>query len=170
MPEDDLVPPMPSAGEGYRIHVTGLTHDERGYPVITAEAHEPLVKRLVDKVRLNAHLIIDFEEFHIQDASVALVSYGCSARVAREAVEMARKRGIAAGLLRLKTIWPFPSKRVRELAPQVKAFIVPEINCGQIAREVQRCALGKPVAHVGLMGGRILTPQEIFDAIAKASS
>ena len=170
MPDEDLIPPMPNAGDGYRIHVTGLTHDERGYPAISPEAHEPLVRRLVDKVRLNAHLIVDFEEFRMQDASVAVVSYGCSARVAREAVEMAREQGIAAGLLRLKTIWPFPSKRVRELAAQVKVFVVPEINYGQIDHEVQRCAVGKPVVHVGLMGGRILTPQEIFDAVRKASS
>ncbi len=161
-----LVPPMAIAGEGYRFHVTGLTHDERGYPVMTAEAQDKLVRRLVDKIRLNTKDIIRYEEVDIEDAEVVVVSYGISARIARYAVQLARNEGIKAGLLRLITVWPFAEDRIRELAPAVKAFIVPEINYGQIVREVERCAAGKAKAKlVPHMGGSVHLPETILEAI-----
>ena len=161
-----LVPPMAIAGEGYRFHVTGLTHDERGYPVMTAEAQDKLVRRLVDKIRLNTKDIIKYEEVDIEDAEVVVVSYGISARIARYAVQLARNEGIKAGLLRLITVWPFAEDRIRELAPAVKAFIVPEINYGQIVREVERCAAGKAKAKlVPHMGGSVHLPETILEAI-----
>jgi 2-oxoglutarate ferredoxin oxidoreductase subunit alpha len=112
---------MALAGEGYRFHVTGLTHDERGYPVITADAQDKLVRRLVDKVRMNKKDIIKYEEVEIEDAEVIVCAYGISARIARLAVQTARDEGIRAGLLRLITVWPFAEERIRELAQQVKA-------------------------------------------------
>lgn len=167
--DGDLVPPMAIAGEGYRFHVTGLTHDERGYPVMTAEAQDQLVRRLVDKIRLNKKDIIRYEEVGVEDAEVIVCAYGISTRVARLAVQEARNAGIRAGMLRLITVWPFAEDRIRELAQQVKAFVVPEINYGQIVLEVERCAAGKAsTLLVPHMGGGVHHPQTILKAIKEA--
>jgi len=160
--------PMATAGDGYHVHVTGLTHDERGYPVITDAVQERNVRHLVDKIRSNARKIIRVETVYLDDADVVVVAYGCTARAARQAVEDSRKRGYRAGLLRLITLWPFPSHLIRELAPRVKAFIVPEINYGQMAYEVERTAQGKAeVVLMALMGGAMHTPREIEEAIGE---
>jgi len=165
-PEEDLVPPMPCAGEGYRVHVTGLTHDERGYPAMDAEAHDRLVRRLVEKIRRYPEEYTFWEEVNLEDAEVAIVSYGISARVAHGAMELARKRGLKVGLLRLITCWPFPDEVVREVAKRVRGLVVVEINLGQIAREVERVACGRvPVAGVYHAGGRIHTPEEVLAGI-----
>jgi 2-oxoglutarate ferredoxin oxidoreductase subunit alpha len=168
-PDADLVPPMALAGEGYRFHVTGLTHDERGYPVMTADAHQKLVRRLADKIRVNRKDIIRYEEVGIEDADVIVCAYGITARVARRAVQMAREEGIRAGMLRLITIWPFGEDRIRELARWTKAFVVPEINYGQIVLEVERCAAGKKTVLVPHMGGGMHQPQDILAAIREAA-
>jgi 2-oxoglutarate ferredoxin oxidoreductase subunit alpha len=168
-PDGDLVPPMAIAGEGYHFHVTGLTHDERGYPVMTAEAQERLTRRLSDKIRLNRDDITKLEEIQLDDADIIVCAYGITARIAQFAVRMARDEGIRAGLLRFVTVWPFAEPRVRELSAQAKAFVVPEINYGQIVLEVERCAGGKsrtiPVPH---MGGGVHSPQTILQAIREA--
>ncbi len=166
-PDDDLIPPMPPVGEGFGIHVTGLTHDERGYPVITAEAQEKLVRRLVDKIRVHADEIIDYEEFMTEDADVIVIAYGISARSARRAVIMAREKGIKAGMLRLKVIWPFPSKKLRELVEKASHFVVAEINNGQILVEVER-AIRKEAVFVGKMGGEPHRPDEVLKGIEEA--
>ncbi len=164
--DKDLVPPMACAGEGFRVHVTGLTHDEQGYPVITPEVQERLVRRLCDKIRLHAADIIEIEEIETKDAEIIVVAYGCTARSARDAVEISRKSGRKVGLLRLLTVWPFPEERMRELARSgVKGFVVPEINYGQIANEVERCAGSTEVLMLGMMGGTVHTPDMIVDAI-----
>jgi 2-oxoglutarate ferredoxin oxidoreductase subunit alpha len=168
-PDADLVSPMALAGQGYRFHVTGLTHDERGYPVMTADAHQKLVRRLADKIRVNRKDIIRYEEVGIEDADVIVCAYGITARVARSAVQMAREQGIRAGMLRLITIWPFAEDRVRELAKRAKAFVVPEINYGQIVLEVERCAAGKKTILVPHMGGGMHQPQDILAAIKEAA-
>jgi len=168
-PDDDLVPPMAIAGEGYRFHVTGLTHDERGYPVMTAAAQDVLARRLVDKIRVNRQDIIILEEVGTEDAEVVVCAYGITSRVARRAVQQARQEGIQAGLLRMITVWPFAEERVRELARQVKAFVVPEINYGQIVLEVERCACGQAKALlVPHMGGGVHRPDTILQAIREA--
>ena len=166
-PDDDLIPPMPVAGEGYRIHVTGLTHDERGYPATDAENQDKLVRRLVDKVLRHAEEIIEYEEYCLDDAEVAVIAYGCTARSARRAVNVARQRGLKVGLLRPITLWPFPENRVRALDSQVGAFVVPELNLGQIAREVERFTR-RPVLRVGHGGGVMLPPEPIVAAIQEA--
>ena len=169
-PDVNLVPPMALAGEGYHFHVTGLTHDERGYPVMTAEAQEHLVRRLVDKIRLNRHDIIRYKEIQVEDADVIVCAYGISARIAQLAVKMARDEGIRAGLLQLITIWPFAEERIRELSLQTKAFVVPEINYGQIVLEVERCAGGRAkTILVPHMGGSVHSPQTILEAIREAT-
>lgn len=166
LPDSDLVPPMACAGEGYHMHVTGLTHDERGYPVVTAEAQERLVRRLCDKVRGDAEKIAMVRRTQLSDAEIAVVAYGCTARAAREAVNLARERKTRAGLLQLLTVWPFPEREIRELVEAgVRGFVVPEVNYGQIAHEVERCAGGREVCMVGLMGGRMHTPEMILEAV-----
>ncbi|MBA7696674.1 2-oxoglutarate oxidoreductase subunit KorA [subsurface metagenome] len=168
-PDADLVPPMANAGDGYRLHVTGLTHDERGYPAMTAEAQDRLVRRLVEKVEKNRDDIIKLEEDGTQDAEVVVLTYGISARVSRIAIERARDEGIRVGMLRLITVWPFPEDRIRDLAKQVKSFVVPEINYGQIVLEVERCACGMAkIVLVPHMGGRVHAPETILEAIEQA--
>lgn len=169
-PDEDLVPPMAIAGEGYRFHVTGLTHDERGYPSMTAQAQEGGVRRLVDKIRLNRKDIISYEETYMDDADVVVCAYGITSRVARHAVQMARAEGIRAGLLRLITVWPFPEEHIRELALRTRAFLVPEINAGQIVLEVERCACGKAeTVLMPHMGGGVHHPHSILDAIKEVA-
>jgi 2-oxoglutarate/2-oxoacid ferredoxin oxidoreductase subunit alpha len=169
-PDVDLVPAMAIAGEGYRFHVTGLTHDERGYPVMTAEAQDRLVRRLVDKIRVNRKDIIRLDEVETEDADVVVCAYGITARVARRAVQQARDEGIRAGLLRMVTVWPFAEDRIRELAQKVKAFVVPEINYGQIVLEVERCAGGMAkTLLLPHMGGSVHRPEVILEAIREVA-
>jgi len=167
-PDDDMIPPMATASEGYRVITTGLTHDERGYPVINAETQEKLVRRLNDKIRLNKDKIIRCEEYELDDADIVLVSFGISSRAAKGAVNQARRNGIKAGLLRLITIWPFPDEKIEALGEQAKAIFVPEINYGQITREVERAVHGKAeVKGIFKVGGEIHTPSEIYAQIKR---
>ena len=169
MPDEDLIPPMANTGEGYRFHATGLTHDEQGYPAMTTEAQDKLVRRLVDKVEHYRDEIIELEEDNIDNAEVVVCAYGITSRVAMIAVEHARQEGIRVGILRLITIWPFPQDRIREIARQVKAFVVPEINYGQISLEVERSAAGKATTVlVPHMGGDVHSPEIIVEAIRQA--
>jgi len=166
-----LVPEFARAGDGYRFHTTGLTHDERGYPVMTVDCQQTLVRRLVDKITKNADQIIRIEEEQTAGARVVVVSYGITSRVAQLGVEMARARGVSVGTLRLVVVWPFPEARIRELARSVQAFVVPEINFGQMVLEVERCAAGQAAA-IGLphAGGGVHDPEAICEAIVKAAS
>ena len=166
--DDDLVPPMVHAGEGYHIHYTGLTHDERGYPDMTADTHHALVSRLVQKVRRNADQIIRTDGYHLEDAQILVIAYGCTARSARRAVSEARLQGIKVGLLRLISIWPFPEDLLKELSETVEHFIVPELNLGQISREVER-VVRRPVKGVHHAGGAMIPPQRIMEAIHEVS-
>jgi 2-oxoglutarate/2-oxoacid ferredoxin oxidoreductase subunit alpha len=165
----DLIPPMAIAGEGYHFHTTGLTHDEKGYPVTSADVQDRLVRRIIDKIRNNRKDIIRYKEIDIQDADIIVCSYGISARIAQLAVQLARQEGIKAGLLQLLTVWPFAEDRIRQLAKQAKAFVVPEINAGQIVLEVERCAGGKKTLPVTHMGGAVLQPQTILEAIRESA-
>jgi 2-oxoglutarate ferredoxin oxidoreductase subunit alpha len=164
------VPEFARAGDGYRFHTTGLTHDERGYPVMSAECQQRCVSRLVEKIRKNADDIVRFEETETKGAEVVVVAYGITARVARMGIDLARRQRVKVGFLRLITAWPFPEKRVRELARRVKAFVVPEINLGQIVLEVERCAGGKAAAiAVPHAGGGVHEPEAIAEAIVRAA-
>jgi len=167
----DGVAPMAHAGEGYRVHVTGLTHDERGYPAMTAEAQHEMISRITGKVLKNLDDIIIVEEYLLEDADIALISYGISARSSLAAVDEARARGIKAGLLRLVTVWPFPEERIRRLAARVKNLITVELNLGQIHLEVQRCAAGSASTHlVGHAGGTVITPARILEKMREIRS
>src|SRR5579871_1230736 len=169
-PREDLVPDMVKAGDGYRFHVTGLTHDHRGYPSMNVETQDEQVRRLQDKLKplSNGRAICETE--NLDDADVVVVSYGITSRVAQRALQLARARGIRAGKFRIISAWPFPEQRIRDLAGRVKAFVVPEINLGQMVHEVARAAAGKaaviPVSHAG---GSVHNPELILKAIEEAA-
>jgi len=166
MPDDDLVPPMACFGEGYSFHATGLTHNEHGYPQTqSSEVQQRLVKRLCDKIRKNADRIIKVEEVLLEDADIIVVAYGIVARAALSAVRKAREEGIKAGLLRLITLWPFPERHITEIAKQARTIVVPEMNCGQLVREVERSAKETAVAFLSKLGEDPHTPAEILKAI-----
>jgi 2-oxoglutarate ferredoxin oxidoreductase subunit alpha len=169
-PGADGIPEMVKAGEGYRIHVTGLTHDEKGYPAMNWQAQKKLVGRLVMKIRDNADRICRWEEHQTEDADVVLVAYGITSRVAQHAVKMARAEGLRVGLLRPIVAWPFPEKRIRELAARVHSFLVVEMNYGQMFFEVERLA-GSNVRTelLGHGGGMAHEPEEILQAIREAA-
>ena len=161
---------MAKAGDGFRLYITGLVHDERGYPVEDVGYKSTYVRRLVDKIRKNKNTIIELREEGTDDADVVVVSYGISSRVAVKGVEIARGKGIKVGTLRLVTVWPFPDERMSELAKKVKAFVVPEINYGQVVYDVARCAHGD--ANVTLVphgGAGVHNPYDIADAIELAA-
>ncbi|MDR1727368.1 MAG: 2-oxoacid:acceptor oxidoreductase subunit alpha [Acidobacteriota bacterium] len=168
--EKNSAPPMVRAGDGYRFHVTGLTHDERGYPVTNAEVQDRCVRRLVDKIRANARQIIMLEESDTSDADIVVVSYGITSRVAVKAIQQAREDGYKVGHLRLVTAWPFPEKRLRTLASHVKAFIMPELNLGQMYFEMQRCVEGRAATYLlPHAGGSVHDPELIYQKIAYAA-
>jgi len=166
----DGVPDMAHAGEGYNFHVTGLTHDARGYPAMNAQAQDSLVRRLQSKIHDAANEIALYEEEYLDDADVAVVSYGITSRVAQRAIELARAQGLKVGKFRLITAWPFPERRVRELAAKVKVLVVPELNLGQMVREVERAAAGlaRTVA-ITHAGGGVHDPRHILAAIVEAA-
>lgn len=169
-PDEDLVPPMACAGEGYTITTTGLTHNEKGYPDTTAEAQEKLVRRLNDKIRKHRKDIVDVKEENMEDAKIAVVSYGQVSRPAKRAVKMAREEGIKAGSIKLITIWPFAEHVIHKWAKQVEYFIVPELNYGQIYLEVKREADGNAqTILIPRMGGTLFTPREIYQEIKKVN-
>jgi 2-oxoglutarate ferredoxin oxidoreductase subunit alpha len=168
-PGPNGVAPMAIAGEGYNIHVTGLTHDEKGYPVMTVEAQEEMMTRIMGKVSRNLRDIIQTESYRMDDAEIAVISYGVSTRTSLAAVDEAREMGIKAGLLRLITVWPFPEDQIRKLAERVKGFVTVEINLGQIHYEVERCAAGKaPAFLVGHPGGTIIPPDRVIKTLKEA--
>jgi len=157
------------AGEGYRIHSTGLTPDEKGYPVMSPVTQDELVRRLCDKILKNEEDIVELEEDHVEDAEVIVMAYGITSRVTLPAVFKARKKGIKVGYIKMITVWPFPEKRVRELAKKVKAFVMPEINLGQVVLEIERCAGGKAkVFLVPHAGGWVHDPEDIYKVIEEA--
>jgi 2-oxoglutarate ferredoxin oxidoreductase subunit alpha len=167
--DEDMVPPMIEAGSGFRIHTTGLTHDERGYPAVNAVVQRKLIRRLVEKIRKNADKIIRFETEDIEGADVVIIAYGITSRVSHLVYEMAKEQGMRVGFLRLQVVWPFPEKYIEELATKVKALVVPEINMGQMVREVERCARGKAKTyHVPNGGGDVHDPEEIMAVLEEA--
>ena len=163
-PEEDLVPAMARAGVGYRFHVTGLTHDERGYPDMTPAGQARLVRRLAEKIRRSGPALTDVVEDGV-DGAVVVVAYGITSRVVLPAIAALRARGRRIGLLRLRTVWPFPEQRLRTVAGRVRALIVPELNLGQMVREVERCAGGTTVVSVPHAGGAVHDPAAIEDAV-----
>jgi 2-oxoglutarate ferredoxin oxidoreductase subunit alpha len=168
---DGGVPLMAPFGEGYRAHVTGLFHDESGRPTGRSEVADALLRRLARKVEKAAPLLEDHFEESLADAEVAVISFGSSAMSALSAVRRARREGVKAGMLRLKTVWPFPEALVAGVAARVRRIVVPEMNLGQLALEVERAAGGgatagrSKVARLGKVNGELFRPEEIYGAI-----
>ena len=168
----DEVPPMPAVGKGYNVVVTGSTHDEYGIRV-TADpiTHRKLVERLNRKIQNHADELADSEIYGLDKCEVGIVTYGCTSRSIYEAVENTEKKGIKTGYIRLRTLWPFPDKIIRELAETAKVIIVPEMNLKQIFYEVERAVCGEarvvPLNKIG--GGEMITPEELSSKIMEAS-
>ena len=165
-PEEDMIPPMASFGEGYRYHVTGLTHDETGFPTNSNEISEKLINRIVDKIEKNIEDFSYYEEYKMEDAEIAIVAYGGVSRSAKSAVDILRKNDLKVGMFRPITIWPFLEKQINEVSKNVKQIYVAEMNLGQYFLEVDRVA-GKNciVNKINRVNGELITPDEIVEAI-----
>jgi len=160
--DDDLVPPMAVFGSKYQFYATGLTHDERGYPSDKENVQIELVNRLQNKILHNADKIIDVERIELDDAKIGVIAYGTPSRSAKKAIKDARKEGIKAGLLRLKTVWPFPEKQVAQLASEVDHIIVAEQHLGQVYHMVKAVAAPTPVYLMAKPAGMPQLPQAIL--------
>ena len=167
--DEDLVPDVARFGDGYRIHVTGLLHDETGFPSGSPAVTENLLHRLHEKINRVGEEIIHTEEHFMEDAEYAVVSYGGTARTAYEAVRAARAEGIRVGFLRLQTIWPFADAAIGRLADRVKKILVAELNYGQLTGEVTRASHGTPVRPCLKYNMLDFTPQEIAAEIRRMS-
>ena len=160
------VPPLAAFGSGYRFHVTGLNKAEDGFPTTRADIVQAEEERQVRKIEDAIDEIVTWEEYLLEDAEIAIVAFGSTARSARYAVNEARKNGIKAGLFRIITYWPFPEKQISALASQVKAIITPEMNLGMTLHEVRRCVDGKaPVSGIFRVDGEPIGPGQILDRI-----
>ncbi len=166
----DLVPDMVKAGDGYHVHITGLTHDERGYPALNSAAQDRLIRRLSEKITRNAADMVDVREDGCDDADIIVVSYGITSRVADAAVEMARAEGLKVGSARLVVCWPFPDDVIRRYASTARAIVVPELNLGQMVREVRRVSSCLPVYGVDHAGGSVHEPERILETIRRAAT
>ncbi len=164
------VPPMGIFGSGYRYHVTGLTHDVRGFPTQRSDEIDPFLRRLFRKITQHFSDIQVGKAFLMEDAEIAVIAYGSVARSAKRAVKEARTRGVRAGLFQLITLWPFMRKAVEGIASQVRALIVPEMNMGQISREIKRVNQGRTVVMtLNRIDGNLLTPDEILEKVLEAN-
>jgi len=168
--DDDLVPPMGLFGSKYQFYATGLTHDERGYPSDKENVQIELVTRLNDKIVKNADQIIDLERFMLDDAKIAVISYGTPSRSAKRAIRDAREEGIKVGMLRLKTVWPFPEEQVAQLASEVNHIIVAEQNLGQVYYMVKAFAAPTPIHLMTKPAGMPQLPHEILGKIREINS
>jgi 2-oxoglutarate ferredoxin oxidoreductase subunit alpha len=166
----DGVPAMADFGEGYRYHVTGLTHDVRGFPTERPDEIGPFMARLFRKVSQHMEEIHQGEFYLTDDAEIVVIAYGSVARSAKRAVRDARAHGIRAGLLKLNTLWPFMRAAVEKVLGNARVLIVPEMNMGQISREVKRVNQGKArVRGVNKLDGTMITPDEILRPIMEMS-
>ena len=163
------VAPMPAVGEGFNVAVTASTHDERGVRFTQdATVHRRMLESLNAKIDNHADDIVDVESHNVDDCTVGIVSFGCTSRAVYEAVERAEALGIKTGYIRLKTLWPFPEKAVRDLAKSAERIIVPEMNLGQVVREVQRVAYKTEIVKLDKIGGgELITPEEVFEKIVE---
>jgi 2-oxoglutarate ferredoxin oxidoreductase subunit alpha len=168
-PYDDRqtsVPSMPAFGEGYRYHVTGLAHDIRGYPTTRSDEVGALIDRLFSKVSKDFHLLQWFDSYQTEDSVVTIVAYGSVARSALRAVKEAREKGLKVGLLKLKVLWPFMRSTVMEFLESSVKVLVPEMNMGQLSREVKRVNQGRcEIVTLNKVDGTMLSPKAILRSL-----
>jgi len=163
--EKDGVPPMPSFGEGARLLVTGSTHDPSGFrKTDDPGAHAKLVERINEKILRNRSRIVETERYFLEDSEIAVIAYGFTARTSLYAVKRLRKEGLKVGLLRLKTLWPFPEEAIVELNEKVKKVVVPEMNQGQVAGEVRKFYSGEMIS-LRQTNGEIIQPEKILTGL-----
>ena len=157
------VPPMSAFGDGYRYHVTGLYHDIRGYPTVRKDEVEPLIQRLFSKISKDFDRLQWFDSFYTEDALITVIAYGCVARAALRAVREGRERGLKVGLIKLKLIWPFMRRTITKVLENSPKVLVPEMNIGQVSREVKRVNPGRcEVVTLNKVDGSLITPVEIL--------
>lgn len=167
--DESLVPAMPAFGSGYRWHVTGLVHDETGFPKGTPAATLAAANRQRAKLENNLDDIVQVENYRMEDADFAVVAFGGAARTAYETVDMARAEGLKVGLVRPVTIWPFAEAQMKELAGRVKGILVHELSCGQYVHEVERAVNGKvPVSLYAKYDNEPATPAQLLEEVKKA--
>ena len=159
------VPPLVPFGEGYRYHVTGLHHDERGYPTARLDEIQPWLERIFRKIDSSISDILLYDHDSVADAETLVIAYGAAARAARSAVDMARERGRKVGFLKLKTIWPFAEEVVEHAAARLHRVVVPELNRGQLALEVERVVGRHKVRRINRADGEMIQPAEILATI-----
>ncbi len=159
------VPPLAPFGSGYRYHMTGLHHDEAGFPTNRVDEVRPWARRIFRKIKNNVAHITSCESDGVEDARTVVVAYGSVARAASEAIKIARSRRRKVGLLRLQTLWPFPTRIVGAACRDARRVIVPEMNLGQMAIEVERIVGDRKVRRVNRIDGEMITPQQILDAM-----
>lgn len=161
-----LIPRLADLGQGYRYHVTGLTHDERGFPTRRQDEVGPFYERLFGKITRQFPYLEMVKSFELEDAELLIVAYGCTARSARAAVRIGRERGMKLGLLQILSLWPFPRRPVSEALNGKTAALVPELNLGQLKREVLRVNNGRTrVMGLNKIDGTMITPEEIIRAL-----
>jgi len=162
------VPLMATFGDGYRYHITGLTHDDMGFPTTKPDEVNALMQRHFRKIRQGFDDILLYENFLMEDATSVIVAYGAMYRTAKTAVLDLRKEGHKIGLLKLTTIWPFPKIAFENMPDQVEELFVPEMNMGQLFREVVRVNRGKRLTHkINKVTGELMTPEEIVYKIKR---
>ncbi|MDD2597029.1 MAG: 2-oxoacid:acceptor oxidoreductase subunit alpha [Candidatus Cloacimonetes bacterium] len=163
--------PLASYGEGYRFHVTGLTHDAHGFPTNKSSEAGEMMDRLRKKISYNIRDLVQIESHQMDDAKIAIFAAGITARAAKAAIAMARYEGIKVGLLRPLTIWPFPDDAVRKMLRDVETVIVPELNQGQLIHEIRRLTKDKSdgdVITIQRVNGQLITPNDILRKIKEA--
>jgi len=160
------VPAMPAFGSGYRYHVTGLTHDNFGYPTTRSDEVEPLMTRLFNKISRDFDLLQWFDSYNAEDARINVIAYGSVARSALQAVREGREKGMKVGLLKLKVIWPFMRRTVMRYLSSSEKVLIPEMNMGQLSREVKRVSQSKcQVLSLNKVDGTLITPREILSKL-----
>lgn len=165
-----LIPRLADLGQGYRYHVTGMTHDERGFPTRRQDEVAPFYNRLFEKISRQFSYLESVKEFQLDDAEFVIIAYGCTARSARAAVRLARERGMKVGLLQILSLWPFPRRPVTEAISGKAAAVVPELNLGQLRREVLRVNEGRTrVLALNKMDGTMIAPEEILKRLREVA-
>jgi 2-oxoglutarate ferredoxin oxidoreductase subunit alpha len=162
------VPPLASFGEGYRYHITGLFHDELGYPTERLDEIQQWLDRVFGKIERGISEIVDYQvDAHLDRAEVIVIAYGATARSALRAVKLARARGSRVSLIKLRTLWPFPEELIESAAERLHCVIVPEMNLGQLALEVERIVGRRKVVRINCANGQLIDPDEILQAIER---
>lgn len=170
VPEGDIVPPMPAFGDGYRFNITGLMHDETGFPTNNTSVAAVMMDRLYKKITNNVDDIVQYEAAGVEGCDVLVLTYGGTARTVRAAVKQAAEKGLKLGMFRPISIWPFPEKALKACVKDnnIKNILVAELNNGQISLEVERIIKADAkVWHIGKVDGDILYPNEILDKISE---